>query len=121
MNILITGVDGYIGTVLAAYLMKRGHSVTGLDTGFYREGWLYNDHALQRPRCVNRDLRAITESDVAGFDAVVHLAELSNDPLGQHSPDLTYAINHQGSVALATMCRNKGVSKFVYTSWNGVR
>jgi nucleoside-diphosphate-sugar epimerase len=116
MNILITGVDGYIGTVLAAYLMKRGHSVTGLDTGFYREGWLYNDHALQRPRCVNRDLRAITESDVAGFDAVVHLAELSNDPLGQHSPDLTYAINHQGSVALATMCRNKGVSRFVYTS-----
>ena len=53
MNILITGVDGYIGTVLAAYLIARGHSVTGLDTGFYRDGWLYNDHALQRPRCVN--------------------------------------------------------------------
>jgi nucleoside-diphosphate-sugar epimerase len=116
MNILITGVDGYIGTVLAAYLMTRGHSVTGLDTGFYRDGCLYNDDALPRPHCVNRDLRAMTEDDVAGFDAVVHLAELSNDPLGQHSPDLTYAINHQGSVALAAMCKKNGVSRFVYTS-----
>jgi nucleoside-diphosphate-sugar epimerase len=116
MNILITGVDGYIGTVLAAYLIARGHIVTGLDTGFYRDGWLYNDHALQRPRCINRDLRALTENDVTGFDAVVHLAELSNDPLGQHNPELTYAINHQGSVALATLCRKNGVSRFVYTS-----
>ena len=116
MNILITGVDGYIGTVLAAYLITRGHSVTGLDTGFYRDGWLYNDQALQRPGCVNRDLRAITENDVTGFDAVVHLAELSNDPLGQHNPELTYAINHQASVALAAMCRKSGVSRFVYTS-----
>ena len=116
MNILITGIDGYIGTVLAAYLITRGHSVTGLDTGFYRDGWLYNDHALQRPRCINRDLRALTAKDVAGFDAVVHLAELSNDPLGQHNPKLTYAINHHGSVALANLCRNNGVSRFVYTS-----
>src|SRR5512134_1476320 len=104
MNILITGVDGYIGTVLAAHLILRGHNVTGLDTGFYRDGWLYNDDALQRPPRVNKDLREITENDVKGFDAVVHLAELSNDPLGQHNPELTYAINHHGSMALATMC-----------------
>ena len=116
MNILITGVDGYIGTVLAAHLITRGHNVTGLDTGFYRDGWLYNDDALQRPPCVNKDLRAITENDVKGFDAVVHLAELSNDPLGQHNPELTYAINHYGSMALATMCMKNGVSRFVYTS-----
>ena len=67
-------------------------------------------------RRVNRDLRAITESDVIGFDAVVHLAELSNDPLGQQNPELTYAINHTGSVALATLCMKNGVSRFVYTS-----
>jgi nucleoside-diphosphate-sugar epimerase len=116
MNILVTGIDGYIGTVLASHLTQRGHSVTGLDTGFYREGWLYNDNALQRPLCVNKDLRSITENDLRGFEAIVHLAELSNDPLGQHNPELTYAINHFGTVALATKCKNVGISKFVYTS-----
>jgi nucleoside-diphosphate-sugar epimerase len=116
MKILVTGVDGYIGTVLADYLTKRGHMVTGLDTGFYRDGWLYNDSALQRPACINKDLRRITESDLRGFEAVVHLAELSNDPLGQHNPELTYAINHGGSVALATNCIKSGISRFVYTS-----
>src|SRR5713226_8917169 len=116
MNILVTGIDGYIGTVLASYLVKRGHTVTGLDTGFYRDGWLYNDHALQRPPCINKDLRKITENDLRGFEAVVHLAELSNDPLGQHNPELTHAINHLGTVALATKCKKVGVSRFVYTS-----
>jgi nucleoside-diphosphate-sugar epimerase len=116
MKILVTGLDGYIGTVLADYLIKRGHTVTGVDTGFYRDGWLYNDNALQRPPCINKDLRTITENDLRGFEAVVHLAELSNDPLGQHNPALTYAINHCGSVALATKCMKTGVSRFVYTS-----
>jgi len=116
MKVLVTGVDGYIGTVLADYLTKRGHTVTGLDTGYYRDGWLYNDHALQRPPCVNKDLRTITEDDLRGFEAVVHLAELSNDPLGQHNPELTYAINHCGSVAFAKKCMKTGISRFVYTS-----
>jgi nucleoside-diphosphate-sugar epimerase len=116
MKILVTGVDGYIGTVLVDYLTKRGHTVTGLDTGFYRDGWLYNDNALQRPPCINKDLRTITENDLHGFEAVVHLAELSNDPLGQHNPELTYAINHRGSVALAMKCMKTGVSRFIYTS-----
>ena len=116
MNILITGADGYIGTVLGDYLISRGHTVMGLDTGFYRDGWLYNDKPVHRPPCLFKDLRAITEEDVSGFDAVVHLAELSNDPLGQHNPELTYAINHQGSVALARLCKRNGVPRFVYTS-----
>ena len=116
MNILVTGIDGYIGTVLAAHLVKRGHTVTGLDTGFYRDGWLYHDRALRRPPCVNTDIRRVTDSNLVGFDAVVHLAELSNDPLGQHNPDMTYIINHQGSVALAKMCIRNGVSRFVYAS-----
>ena len=116
MNVLLTGIDGYIGSVLAPYLMRRGHLVTGLDTGFYREGWLYNDNALQHPPCVNKDMRRITENDLRGFDAIVHLAELSNDPLGQHNPELTYAINHLGTVALANKCKAVGISRFVYTS-----
>jgi nucleoside-diphosphate-sugar epimerase len=116
MNILVTGIDGYIGSVLAPYLMGRGHSVTGLDTGFYREGLLYCDSRKQQPACINKDLRMIEDSDLVGFDAVVHLAELSNDPLGQQNPELTYAINHLGTVALAKKCISVGVSRFVYTS-----
>jgi nucleoside-diphosphate-sugar epimerase len=116
MKILVTGIDGYIGSVLAPYLMERGHSVTGLDTGFYREGLLYHDNHERRAACINKDLRAITGHDLTGFDAVVHLAELSNDPLGQHKPELTYAINHRGTVSLASTCKHVGISRFVYTS-----
>jgi nucleoside-diphosphate-sugar epimerase len=116
MNILVTGIDGYIGSVLAPYLTERGHSVTGLDTGFYRQGLLYNDISLNLPGCINKDLRKITELDLRGFDAIVHLAELSNDPLGQHNPEVTYAINHLGTVALATKCKTVGISRFIYTS-----
>ena len=116
MNILVTGVDGYIGSVLAPYLIERGHSVTGLDTGFYREGWLYHPQNTKSPACIHKDLRRITEEDLSGFEAVVHLAELSNDPLGQHNPELTYNINHLGTVALAEKCKKAGLSRFVYTS-----
>jgi nucleoside-diphosphate-sugar epimerase len=116
MNVLVTGMEGYIGSVLAPYLMERGHSVTGLDTGFYREGWLYHPQNPKFPACINKDVRKITKEDLDGFDAVVHLAELSNDPLGQHNPGLTYNINHLGSVALAEKCKKAGVERFVYTS-----
>lgn len=115
MNVLVTGIDGYIGSVLASVLLERGHDVVGLDTGFYREGLLYNS-GRDYPKIVSADTRNITESDVAGFDAVVHLAELSNDPLGQLNPDLTYAINYGASSALAETCKHAGVSRFVYTS-----
>jgi nucleoside-diphosphate-sugar epimerase len=116
MNILVTGIDGYIGSVLAPYLMRQGHSVIGLDTGFYREGWLYHPQMLKSPVCINKDMRRITEDDLVGFDAVVHLAELSNDPLGQHNPALTYSINHLGTVDLAHKCLKTGIARFVYTS-----
>jgi nucleoside-diphosphate-sugar epimerase len=116
MNILVTGMDGYIGSILAPYLMRQGHSVTGLDTGFYREGWLYHPQNLKSAMCTNKDMRGITEDDLIGFDAVVHLAELSNDPLGQHNPALTYSINHLGTVGLAQKCVKTGVARFVYTS-----
>lgn len=118
MKVFVTGVEGYIGVVLVPLLMERGHEVTGFDTGFYRDGWLYSD-TQQIPRFpmrINNDLRRIQESDLEGFDAVVHLAELSNDPLGQNNPETTFKINHAGSVALAENARKAGVGRFVYTS-----
>ena len=116
MKVLVTGTDGYIGCQLSSLLLERGHEVTGLDTGYYRDGWLYNDRARRFPPCINKDLRHITEEDLRGFDAVVHLAELSNDPLGQHKPEITYQINHLGSVNLARHAIKAGVPRFVYAS-----
>lgn len=118
MKLLVTGVEGYIGCLLAPYLQARGHELVGLDTGFYRDGWLFSDQSLVPgfPRTINRDIRRIEASDLQGVDAVVHLAELSNDPLGENDPDLTHQINHRASVRLAELARAAGVKRFVYTS-----
>ena len=118
MRVFVTGVHGYIGAVLAPYLMQRGLDVRGLDTGFYRDGWLYSDdrNLALTPLTLNKDLREISAEDLEGCDAVAHLAELSNDPLGQNNPELTHRINHQGSVRLAELARQAGIKRFVYTS-----
>jgi nucleoside-diphosphate-sugar epimerase len=118
MKILVTGVDGYIGARLAPWLHARGHTVVGLDTGFYRDGCFYLDPIGMpiAPQVTFKDLRRVTPADFAGIDAVVHLAELSNDPLGQHDPQITFRINHEGSVHLAESARAAGVRRFVYAS-----
>lgn len=116
MKVLVTGTDGYIGVCLAPLLLQRGHDVVGLDTGFYRDGWLYDHDMVPSPPCRRKDIRHITEEDLRGLDAVVHLAELSNDPLGQHNPRVTYKINHLGTVALAEKCKRVGIGRFVYSS-----
>jgi nucleoside-diphosphate-sugar epimerase len=118
MRILVTGTEGYIGSILAPILMNAGHEVIGLDTGFYRDGWLYSNQrdTPVQPKMLNMDLRKLQVTDLAGIEAVVHLAELSNDPLGQNNPEVTYKINHQGSVNLATLCKQVGIGRFVYTS-----
>ena len=118
MKVFVTGVNGYIGAVLAPYLMERGLTVLGLDTGFYRDGWLYSDdrHFPCSPLTLNKDLRNVVLQDLEGCDAVAHLAELSNDPLGQNNPVITHKINHKGSVSLAETARKAGVRRFVYTS-----
>ncbi len=115
MRILVTGSDGYIGSVLCPYLAERGIDVVGLDTGFYRTGLLY-DAGEPSVTTITRDIRELAPSDLEGFDAVVHMAELSNDPVGQLAPTITYDINHEGSVRLATAAKAAGVGHFVYTS-----
>jgi nucleoside-diphosphate-sugar epimerase len=118
MRILVTGTEGYIGCLLAPRLMAGGHDVYGLDTGYYRDGWLYSNQENMplAPRTLCKDLRGVTSRDLEGFDAIVHLAELSNDPLGENSPDVTYDINHRGSILLAKAAKAAGVPRFVYTS-----
>jgi nucleoside-diphosphate-sugar epimerase len=116
MNILVTGADGYLGSLLTPRLMADGHEVVGLDTGFFRGARLYPlDHDVQ-PQMRWCDLRKVSAEDFEGFDAVVHMAELSNDPAGALNPQVTYEINHQGTVRLAELARRAGVRRFVYMS-----
>lgn len=114
MKVLITGIDGYIGSVLSQVLLAKGFDVVGLDSGFYRSGQLFD--VKKSPNLVTKDIRRVTFADLVGFDAVVHLAELSNDPLGQNDPALTYEINHKASVRLAKLAKKAGIKRFVYMS-----
>ena len=118
MNILVTGSEGYIGMRLAPWLTARGHRVTGLDSCYYRDGTLYLDPIglPELPRTLYKDLRTVTPADFEGFEAVIHLAELSNDPLGEHCPDVTFEINHQGTLRIAKAAREAGVKRLVYAS-----
>lgn len=115
MNTLITGTEGYLGSLLAPLLIERGHDVTGVDVGYYRSGYLYNAKGNQ-PRTLVKDIRHLTLDDLKGYDAVVHMAELSNDPTGELAPHITYEINHKGSVRLAALAKEAGVKRFVYMS-----
>jgi len=115
MRIFVTGTEGYLGSLLAPELLRRGYEVIGLDIGFYKERMLYRDGATT-PLTLAKDLRLIEETDLRGIDAVVHMAELSNDPAGQLAPNITYEINHQGSVRLAELAKRAGVTRFVYMS-----
>jgi nucleoside-diphosphate-sugar epimerase len=115
MRVMITGIDGYIGSVLGSFLSRSGFEIVGLDTGYYRAGLLY-ENGEDRPLTYSRDIRRLRESDLNGCDAIVHLAELSNDPLGAHRPQITFDINHRGSMALARVAKAAGVRRFIYAS-----
>jgi nucleoside-diphosphate-sugar epimerase len=114
-KVLITGGEGYLGAVLTPFLSSRGYTVHTLDTGFYREGLLFPEPSPRVPG-MSKDIRRLTEQDLRGFDAVVHLGELSNDPSAELSPQITFAINHEGSVHLARLARSAGVQRFVFSS-----
>ncbi len=114
MKVLVTGHLGYIGSVLAPMLVKRGHDVEGLDSGLF-DACTFAGRLADIPTR-RKDIRDVALEDVAGFDAVIHLAGLSNDPLGDYRPELTEEINFRASVRLATLSRKAGVKRFLYAS-----
>ena len=116
MKVLVTGTEGYIGAVVPQLLMERGHEVIGVDAGFHRAGWLYGNSVPVWPKTLEKDIRLVDAADLDGIDAIVHMAELSNDPVGQLNPRITYDINHLGSLHLARLAKEKGIQRFVYTS-----
>lgn len=115
MKVLVTGTEGYLGSLLPPLLIEKGHEVLGVDTGYYKVGWLYNGTTVTA-KTLSKDIRHITTEDLAGVNAIVHMAELSNDPTGQLSPTITYDINHKGSVRLANIAKAAGIRRFVYMS-----
>jgi nucleoside-diphosphate-sugar epimerase len=114
MRVLVTGHHGYIGSVLTGVLARAGHEVTGLDVFFY-EGCDFGSDSSSLP-VIRKDIRDVDAGDLRGFDAVIHLAALSNDPLGCLDESCTFDINHLGSVNLATAARAAGVSRFLFAS-----
>jgi nucleoside-diphosphate-sugar epimerase len=116
MRVLLTGHQGYIGAVMAPLLADAGHDVVGLDTGLFEACVFGTDDALARIATVRKDLRDLEARDLRGFDAVLHLAGLSNDPLGDIDAGLTYAINLDGTARLAALAKEAGVRRFVFSS-----
>jgi nucleoside-diphosphate-sugar epimerase len=114
MKLLVTGHLGYIGTAMVPRLLEAGHSVVGLDSDLY-EQCTFIDEVPVVPN-LGKDVRDIRSVDLEGFDAVVHLAGLSNDPLGDMNPTLTYEINHEASVRLARLAKGARISRFVFSS-----
>lgn len=115
MKVLVTGSEGYLGALLAPVLLEHGHEVTGVDTGYYKSGYLYNARG-DSPQTLAKDIRHLTVDDLRGYDAVVHMAELSNDPLGELISSVTYEINHKGTMHLANIAKTAGVKRFIYMS-----
>jgi nucleoside-diphosphate-sugar epimerase len=115
VRILLTGHQGYLGTVMAPILTASGHDVVGLDSGLFADCILGELDTPDVPGLA-LDIRDVTEDQLEGFDAVVHMAALSNDPLGSLAPDITYDINHHASTRLARLAKAAGVRRFVYAS-----
>jgi len=114
MKVLLTGHKGYIGSVAGPMLRSAGHEVVGLDSDLFA-GCDFGSIASDIPE-ISKDLRDITQKDLVGFDAILHFAALSNDPLGDLDPELTYDINHRASVRLAELAKAAGVRRFVFSS-----
>jgi nucleoside-diphosphate-sugar epimerase len=115
VRVLLTGHQGYLGTVMAPILAAAGHDVTGLDSGLFADCVLGSLDVPDVPGLAV-DLRDVTVGQLQGFDAVVHMAALSNDPLGSVAPEITYDINHHASTRLARLAKDAGVGRFVYAS-----
>jgi nucleoside-diphosphate-sugar epimerase len=119
MRVLLTGNKGYIGTVMAPMLKAEGYEIKGFDNDLF-EGCTFGDESvcgqMDEIPYVKKDIRDIDASDLKGIDAVIHLCALSNDPLGDFNPHITFEINHAASVRLAKLAKKVGIDRFIYTS-----
>lgn len=113
--ILVTGNTGYIGAVLTKFLMEHSYKVVGLDTKYY-EGCKFYSEEVRPFRQIIKDIRDVNEIDLEGITAIVHLAALSNDPLGEINPSLTHQINYFASVKLAKLAKRLGIQRFIFSS-----
>jgi nucleoside-diphosphate-sugar epimerase len=114
MKLLVTGDRGYIGSVLVETLLTKGYEVVGFDSGYFADNLV--DKIGINYQKITKDIRDISVEDLQGVDGIIHLAGLSNDPLGEFSPKLTEDINYSGSIKLAQLAKNQGISRFVYAS-----
>jgi nucleoside-diphosphate-sugar epimerase len=114
MKVMVTGSNGYIGAVLVPMLIKKGHEVVGLDTDYYEQCTFSGD--MPDVETIHKDIRDIEKHDVESFDAIIHLAGLSNDPLGDYRPELTEDINEKASIRLAKIAKAIGVKRFLFAS-----
>ncbi len=114
MRVLLTGHLGYIGTILAPMLRKSGHEVVGLDTNLYAQS-TFGELSCNFDG-IRKDIRDVQAHDLEGYDAIIHLAGLSNDPLGDLNPELTFEINHLASVNLARLAKKVGIKRFLFSS-----
>jgi nucleoside-diphosphate-sugar epimerase len=119
MRVLVTGNRGYIGTVMVPLLLAEGFEVTGLDSDLF-EGCIFGNSEISGPISnvyyFRKDVRDVDLSDLRGIDAVVHLCALSNDPLGNLNPKVTYEINYEGSVRLAKLAKKAGINRYILSS-----
>jgi nucleoside-diphosphate-sugar epimerase len=116
MRVLVTGHLGYIGTVMVPMLLKSGHDVVGLDSNLYERCTFEAGGTIVHVPHIRKDIRDVEREDLKGLDAIIHLCALSNDPLGNFRPELTYEINHRASVRLATLAKEAGVKRFLLAS-----
>ena len=114
-RVLLTGNQGYIGSVMGPRFLDAGYEVVGLDTGYYGDQCAFGLHQASVPT-IAKDIRDVAAEDLQGFDTIVHLAALSNDPLGDLQENLTYDINHHASVRLARLAKTSGVRRFLFSS-----
>lgn len=114
-KIIVTGHNGFIGSLLVNLLTEKGYEVIGIDTNYYGKDCAF--YPFQpKIKEINKDTREISQEDIKGAYAICHLAALSNDPMGELNPGLTYDINHHASVKIAEMAKRTGVEKFIYSS-----
>jgi nucleoside-diphosphate-sugar epimerase len=114
MRVLVTGHKGYIGSIMVPMLLTEGYDVVGLDSDIFVE-CAFSDPLASIPE-IKKDVRDVVPADLEGFDAVIHLAAISNDPIGNLNPEITYQINHLGSVHVAQMAKQAGCPRFLFSS-----